>query len=691
MADLRINMMRIYRNITLNILVCSIVFHSCGSLRSYNYYNVTNSDTGVFVQTGLLLNSCDRCVVLSSEKDLSSQLTRSNTEYLIKKDFDLNGDTIYLPSNSVFRFEGGSFRNGTLVGSKSAIINKQSSVIFGPSITLVGTWCVDYAHSNWFYIDPIDATNPVSWLIERAMEGTSVTFDKIEYRVSLKYRNNTCYDGYRYSAFYAKSRCVNLNFNGATILDRTEIKDGVNVNFICLDNCSGSISDLCFSSISLNDNNQKEYDSGKVVVHCINNCHDLSLHITSTHVRTCVESGRFDWHRPSLLNSSINVNLKHGGYGVALYDGKNLNIVADADFAHRGVYLGGCVESDVYVKCGKVSTGVACLLKDTRLLCNNEKVFIQSDKLNVETYCYCYSGDTINNVQFASYNIQDFADRTTPYTSTINIKSIIRPVSDAANVRVFNIYGDSRLDTLKAKVAFDVDFIDSDNVRKDVVLYNNPQMSLSPCNFYTDLSFTGTSSQPLVLKQEHMGEYRISLSDIRACVNNSNYTGGYINLFLGSKTNNGITNKLYLSNCPVSYVRRSDPSLKYCFPDIYADSSSVVYISDKSIASSIAINTKREIITGKPYVASIFATLKVELDGKANTLSIKNPNGLYYWATKGQIFTVILSNIKSSTGSRVLFDDTIIPMSKEVVVPPGAVCHMELIWTGEKFKVMRTY
>lgn len=48
--------------------------------------------------------------------DLQSQFNQENTIYEIRYDFDLNGDTLNIPAGCTLKFEGGSFRDGTING-----------------------------------------------------------------------------------------------------------------------------------------------------------------------------------------------------------------------------------------------------------------------------------------------------------------------------------------------------------------------------------------------------------------------------------------------------------------------------------------------------------------------------------------------------------------------------------------------
>ena len=63
------------------------------------------------------------------------------TKYVIKWDFDLDGKTITVPENCVLEFDGGSLRNGTIIGQDTFVNNVGGvETIFGTGITQEGTW-----------------------------------------------------------------------------------------------------------------------------------------------------------------------------------------------------------------------------------------------------------------------------------------------------------------------------------------------------------------------------------------------------------------------------------------------------------------------------------------------------------------------------------------------------------------------
>jgi hypothetical protein len=75
-------------------------------------------------------------------------INKPNVKYVIKWNFDLNGETINIPENCLIEFDGGSVSNGTLVGNNTTLICAQSidDVI---KTSLEGTWNTAYLSQDW--------------------------------------------------------------------------------------------------------------------------------------------------------------------------------------------------------------------------------------------------------------------------------------------------------------------------------------------------------------------------------------------------------------------------------------------------------------------------------------------------------------------------------------------------------------
>lgn len=86
-------------------------------------------------------------VILRKNKSFAEQVTQANTIYEIRYDFDLNGAEITVPENCVLKFNGGSFKNGTINGNLYNI-DAQRYKIF-ENINIKGTAKLN----NYYLID----------------------------------------------------------------------------------------------------------------------------------------------------------------------------------------------------------------------------------------------------------------------------------------------------------------------------------------------------------------------------------------------------------------------------------------------------------------------------------------------------------------------------------------------------------
>lgn len=79
-----------------------------------------------------------------------SQFLEPNSNYVIKKAFDLNGMQLFLPENSKLTFKcRGKLLNGTLVGSETDLSAGKNKTVFS-KIEITGTWSVRDIYSSWF-------------------------------------------------------------------------------------------------------------------------------------------------------------------------------------------------------------------------------------------------------------------------------------------------------------------------------------------------------------------------------------------------------------------------------------------------------------------------------------------------------------------------------------------------------------
>ena len=67
-------------------------------------------------------------------------INEENTKYIIKYNYNLLSETITVPNNSILEFDGGSLKNGTIVGQDTKVINVSDVNIFHDDIITKGTW-----------------------------------------------------------------------------------------------------------------------------------------------------------------------------------------------------------------------------------------------------------------------------------------------------------------------------------------------------------------------------------------------------------------------------------------------------------------------------------------------------------------------------------------------------------------------
>ena len=72
-----------------------------------------------------------------------AMINKANTIYVIQYDYDLKGETLTIPENSVLNFIGGAIGNGTIIGNKTKVINLNVD-----RIVLSGTWFDSGTTSN---------------------------------------------------------------------------------------------------------------------------------------------------------------------------------------------------------------------------------------------------------------------------------------------------------------------------------------------------------------------------------------------------------------------------------------------------------------------------------------------------------------------------------------------------------------
>lgn len=164
-------------------------------------------------------------------------LGKENTIYIIQYDYDLNGQTITVPSRCTLKFDGGSFSNGTLEGTDTAI-SAPIEVIFN-SITIAGTWVIDEAYSRWFYNnsiqDCIDAFDKVSLTGYNEIDST-IRYTKPDVQVTFNFKSGSVLKpSSKFKDEYLIYVCKNTGATGEAVPNNKLVIKGVNESHIDCD------------------------------------------------------------------------------------------------------------------------------------------------------------------------------------------------------------------------------------------------------------------------------------------------------------------------------------------------------------------------------------------------------------------------------------------------------------------------
>ena len=79
-----------------------------------------------------------------------AMLKKAKGDFIINKNYTLEGKTIKIPSGVKLVFSGGSINNGTLIGNGTEIQMEQKKPAFGLDIVVDGEWNVPEVKDGWF-------------------------------------------------------------------------------------------------------------------------------------------------------------------------------------------------------------------------------------------------------------------------------------------------------------------------------------------------------------------------------------------------------------------------------------------------------------------------------------------------------------------------------------------------------------
>lgn len=159
-----------------------------------------------------------------------AMINKANIIYVIQYDYDLNGQTIVTPSNSILKFDGGSFDNGIVdISNTTDLINPK----FNKNCKIAkGTILKDFVDVGTFVLNSGANHNNINFTTLRSGIGS--------YKKDYSDKNS------KYYTIYMQGECntcdINLNITSNNILDSTT----ENISFIA----RGILLDQNFSGVN---------------------------------------------------------------------------------------------------------------------------------------------------------------------------------------------------------------------------------------------------------------------------------------------------------------------------------------------------------------------------------------------------------------------------------------------------------
>lgn len=139
------------------------------------------SDGNIIDRAGGLSRVVLKKNIINGKNILTQDMvSKSNTIYEIRYDFDLNGEEITIPEGCILTFQGGKFSNGNIVGNNTNILSGIYTIL--ENIVISGTWNVSNVFVEWFgNLDDIiiDASNYIDNAIAMSSKNSSIIINRI--------------------------------------------------------------------------------------------------------------------------------------------------------------------------------------------------------------------------------------------------------------------------------------------------------------------------------------------------------------------------------------------------------------------------------------------------------------------------------------------------------------------------------
>lgn len=122
-----------------------------------NYWNIIAKGSE-YNDNRIAIDSSKGYKILKKSKSFVEQVTKENTIYEIRHEFNLNNNEVIIPENCVLKFNGGTIINGTITFNNT-LLDGQVNIV---DSILNGTISNKYIHSTWFPTKTTTNNNLVS-------------------------------------------------------------------------------------------------------------------------------------------------------------------------------------------------------------------------------------------------------------------------------------------------------------------------------------------------------------------------------------------------------------------------------------------------------------------------------------------------------------------------------------------------
>ena len=304
-------------------------------------------------------NEIDGRAILKTE-----MLNKGSTTYIIRYSYDLEGKVLIVPHgcNLVFKYKG-SISNGEIVFSDTWLRGEKFYNIRSARGTLLNK-SFDAARYGF-----VNDTDQLKFLLSQAKEGFSLKLESKTYHInSLKGVSRVRYD----SAFAPFVRLTDVSIIGKnTVIEDSASKSLIGnylYSLLQFDACKNVV----LKGITYKWSEEATLHpkvEGIVFLRTFNECSAFNVNVSVINAGRGVYSGRWnDQGDPGrgICDSKLSIVADHVGYPIAIEKGDGLDIRNFFAYAHRGTYLAGVTNSNVYVE-GKeaYSTKVNLLLTDS--------------------------------------------------------------------------------------------------------------------------------------------------------------------------------------------------------------------------------------------------------------------------------------------------------------------------------------